>query len=275
MTVIVMTREMGTLGKDVAAGLADELDIEIVHHELIEHHLAERLDVGESAVHRFLEGQSSLWERWNIDSRRMSRYTVDEVLQLAARGNVLIRGWGAAQLLRDVSHVMCVRVCAPMSKRVAVMMERLGISDESAMRREIERNDDAHGRTVQRQFDGDWRDAENYDTVLNTGFLSVKTCIAQLKELAVSGLYVETEESRGLLADKSIEAEVRKILDSYAAESRFGSELHVSVTGGAVTLSGVANGPRNIANTIENVHGLEGVTEVSNNVLIVPAATGV
>lgn len=275
MTVIAMTREMGTLGKDVATGLAEELGIEIIHHELIEHHLAERLDVGESAVHRFLEGQASLWERWHIDSSRMSRYTADEVLQLAARGNVLIRGWGAAQLLRDISHVMCVRICAPMSKRVAVMMERLGISDDQAIRREIERNDSAHSRTVLRQFDGDWRDAENYDVVLNTGFLPVKTCVAQLKAIALSGAYEESEQSRRLLVDKSIEAEVRRVLDAYAADSNFGSGLNVGVTDGAVTLSGVVNGPRDLAGTIEKVQNLKGVTAVHNNVLSLPAGTEV
>ena len=165
MTVIAMTREMGTLGKDVAARLAKALDIEVVHHELVEHHIAERLNLGESTVHRFLEGRSPLWERWKIDLERMSRYTADEVLQLANKGDVLIRGWGAAQLLRDVSHVLCVRVCAPMSTRVSVMMERLGVSDERSMRNEIERNDDAHSRTIQRQFGRNWRDPENYDIV--------------------------------------------------------------------------------------------------------------
>ncbi len=80
MTVIAMTREMGTLGKDVAAGLADKLGLRVVHHELVENHLAERLQVAESTVHRFLKGQSSLWERWQIDSDRMSRFTSDEVL---------------------------------------------------------------------------------------------------------------------------------------------------------------------------------------------------
>lgn len=275
MTVIAMTREMGSLGKDVAAGLAEELGIDIVHHELIEHHLAERLALGESAVHRFLEGQASLWERWNIDSNRMSRYTADEVLQLAARGNVLIRGWGAAQLLREVSHVMCVRICAPMSKRIAVMMERLGVGDEQAVRREIERNDSAHSRTVQRQFDGDWRDAENYDIVLNTGFLPVETCVAQLKAIALSGIHVETEQSRRLLVDKSIEAEVRRLLDAHAADSNFGSGLNVGVTDGAVTLSGVVSGPRNLGNTIEKIQALDRVTAVHNNILSLPAGTEV
>ena len=44
MTVIAMTREMGTRGKDVAAGLAERLGIEVVHHEVVERHLAERFE---------------------------------------------------------------------------------------------------------------------------------------------------------------------------------------------------------------------------------------
>ena len=92
MTVIAMTREMGSLGKDVAAGLSETLGIEVVHQELVEHHVAERLQLGDSEVHRFLEGQSPLLERWKIDTKRVSRYTADEVLQLANRGDVLIRG---------------------------------------------------------------------------------------------------------------------------------------------------------------------------------------
>ena len=69
MTVIAMTREMGTLGKDVALGLAETLDLRIVHHELVEHDLAERLGVQESAVHHYLEGGASLLERWKIPER--------------------------------------------------------------------------------------------------------------------------------------------------------------------------------------------------------------
>ena len=36
MPLIAMTREMGSLGKDVAKGVADALGIPIMHHEIIE-----------------------------------------------------------------------------------------------------------------------------------------------------------------------------------------------------------------------------------------------
>jgi hypothetical protein len=104
MALITMTREIATLGKDVAAGLAERLGLEVVHHELVEHGIAERAGLRESAVHHFLEGEASLMERWRIDRKKLSRYTAQEILELAVRGNVLIRGWGATYLLRSVPH---------------------------------------------------------------------------------------------------------------------------------------------------------------------------
>lgn len=62
MVAIAMTREMGTLGKDVAQGIADQLDLKVIHHEVVEHDLAERLGMQESAVHRYLEGEASILE---------------------------------------------------------------------------------------------------------------------------------------------------------------------------------------------------------------------
>ena len=271
MTVIAMTREMGTLGKDVASGLAEALGIELVHQELVEHDLAERLHMDESTVHRFLEGNESLWERWQIDPKRMSIYTAEEILELASRGSILIRGWGAAQLLSGVAHVMRIRICAPMSNRISVMMQRLGINDASAMRREIERSDDAHSRAIQRQFGVDWRDAEQYDIVFNTAHIPVETCVSLIQRLAQSTTYEETEESRRNLADKLIEAAVRKILDEYAPKTPFGSGLDVTVSRGKVTLSGVLNISQTLGKTIERIKALEGVDEIENHVFSVPA----
>ena len=132
MVAIAMTREMGTLGKDVAQGIADSLGLKVVHSELVEHDLAARLGVQESAVHRYLEGNASLLERWKIDKEKLSQYTAEEILELARGGNVVIRGWGAVAVLRAVPHVLRVRVCAPIRFRERVIMELSGRSGPQA-----------------------------------------------------------------------------------------------------------------------------------------------
>ncbi len=275
MTVIAMTREMGTLGKDVAIGLIDSLDLEIVHHELVERHLAERMNLGESSVHRFLEGRPSLLERWKIDSRRLSRYTAEEILERAAQGNVLIRGWGAAQLLSDVQHVICVRVCAPMEERVAEMKKRLAIDDDAVAQREIERNDDAHTRAIQRQFRQDWRSPYSYDIVLNTSRVPIDACVRQIRLLADCEAYMETDASRAVLMDKLIEARVRTIVDAEWSDTPFGSGISVNADDGTVTLQGVTSATGDVSAILEKISAIDGVANVRNDVLVARQAYGV
>jgi cytidylate kinase len=275
MTIIAMTREMGTLGKDVAMGLVDTLDLDVVHHELVERHIAEKMNLGESSVHRFLEGRPSLLERWKIDAKRLSRYSAEEILELAQKGNVLIRGWGAAQLLSDVQHVICVRICAPMTNRVAEMMQRLGITDEAAARREVERNDDAHTRAIQRQFGQDWRSPYSYDIVLNTGRVPIDACVRQIRLLADCPVYEATEQSRSKLNDKLIEARVRTIVHANWPDMPFGSGLSINVSEGVVTLTGVTAGSKNVSPTIEEIMEIDGVSSVKNEVLVARQGYGV
>jgi hypothetical protein len=103
MTVIAMTREIGSFGMDVAAGLAAKLGLKIIQSDTVANCIAERLGVNESAVLHYVNGSASLLERWQIDRRRLFHYTVEEILRLAEQGNVLIKGWGVATLLRDLS----------------------------------------------------------------------------------------------------------------------------------------------------------------------------
>ncbi len=80
MAVITMTRELGTLGKDVVAGLAERLGLDVIHHELFEHDIAEGSGLSESEVHRFLEGEASLLER---TARIPVQECVDYIVRLA------------------------------------------------------------------------------------------------------------------------------------------------------------------------------------------------
>ena len=223
MAVIAMTREMGSRGKDVAARLAAELDLDVVHHELVARHIGRQMGVTESSVLRFLEGRSSLWERWKIDPKRMSRYTVREILELALRGKVIIRGWGGAQVLRQIPHVISVRVRAPMGNRVEEMFRRLNAPAREAskpiaqtpsvvreglwitrsqVKREIERNDRAHANLILRHFGTDWRDPADYDIVLDTGEMSISECVDQILALAALADYQPTETSREVLKQR-------------------------------------------------------------------------
>ncbi len=267
MTVIAMTREMGTLGKDVAHGIAVELGLALVHHELVRQEIAGRMEIEPSDVHRFLEGSPTLWDRWKIDEQRLSRYTREEILELADRDNVLIRGWGAPYLLKEVPHVIRVRVCAPMAFRVNEMMKRLKIQDPDAARREIERNDAAHTRAMRSFFEADWQHPLNYHIVLNTGSLPVKSCIEQIRLLTQDPAFQRTPESRQVLTDRLIETRIGDALDAQLAPGLSGRSVDVSVTSGHVKLTGTSYGSPDLAAIEKVVKEIKGVASVDSQII--------
>jgi cytidylate kinase len=167
MTAIAITGEVGSPGSDVAAGGARELNLKIVYSEIVANQIAERMGVEDSAVQRYVDGSASLLERWLIDRRKLSRYTSEKILRFAQEGNVLIRGWGADTLLRGLPQVISVRVCVPMEFRVRTMMQKMGIRDADAVRKEIERFDAAHIRVMRSSFNVEREDALLYHLVLN------------------------------------------------------------------------------------------------------------
>ncbi len=264
MPLITMPREMGSLGKDVAAEVAKRLGKSVVHHEIADQ-LANKMRLRKSHVMRFLEGKSGMWEKMATDETSLSIFTADEIFRIAESQDVaVIRGWGATHLLNQVSHVMRVRVCAPYETRVKRMMERLKTDDQAFVDKEIRMSEEAHTAITRRHFDLNWKDAEHYDLVLNTERVSVEECASSLLDLLKSPHFRETDESRQRLRDLALVAHVRAALRNDEKTQK----LHVNVesANGHVTLSGVTERGENSDNAAEIAAKTPGVGGVTNNI---------
>ena len=268
MPVIAMTREMGSLGKDVARGLAKRLNLELIQHELVSS-VADKMKIQESAVSRYLEGKSTRVERGGISDNRLSLFTSEEILEVASRGNVLVRGWGAAYVLREIPHVLSVRVCAPAEYRARVLMERIGITDFDIAMREIEHNDAAHAQTMQRLFSVDWRDPNLYDLVLNRQRLSVEGCIDIIIHTLEQPTFQETKESRQLLEAKTIEARIYSALKQNDVTNRPSPyfEIKLQLATGDVLLTGVVPDEEFRLEAGRIAASIPGVKRVSNDLM--------
>lgn len=237
MALVAITREMGSLGKDVASGLSEALGVPLHYHEVADH-LADRMRVRKSHVIRLLDGKANLFERLTADKTSLSIFTADEIVHMAAQGQgAVIRGWGATHLLREVPHAVCVRICAPFELRKQRMMERVSSAEADKVAEEIRQNDEAHTAIMRRNFDIQWTDAEHYDMVLNTERVSVRDCIDRVLGMVRSAEFAETEQSRRRLQDLALAWRVKAAL-RLSPKTR---ALRVSVTAknGRVTLAGM------------------------------------
>ena len=268
MTVIAMTREIGSGGAEVAAGVAAELGLEVVNSEIVATDAAGSLGVGQGTVQRYLDGTASLFERWMIDRRKLTRYTTEQIFRLAQRGNVLIRGWGAGVLFRDIPQVLSVRICAPMAVRERLMMERLGVKDIEDVREEIERFDTARANTMKSLFNINHGDALLYHIILNTGRISIDTCVKLICNLARDRRFQDDAATQSACADKLLETKVRAVL-----VERIGIEMatiSVSAASGKIILDGLTSNGGLPARAEQLARRVEGVRDIDNRINGVP-----
>lgn len=270
MTVVAMTRQLGCLGTEVADGVAGRLGLRIIHSELVANNVAERLGVEESTVLRYVDGSAALFERLAINKRKFSRYTAEEILKLAQQGGVLIRGWGAATLLRDMPHVISVRVCASMNFRVRVMMARSGSTNPEAVRGHLERIDAAQARAMSASFDVEQEDVLLYHIVLNTDRLPVDACVNAVCELARHRRFRDPATVRAELADKLLEAKVDSALIDEIGIGAAPTGVTVSAANGRITLIGTSSSGALRGQAEKIAHRVPGVRHIDNRIVSVP-----
>jgi cytidylate kinase len=236
MPVIALTQEMGSLAKDVARRLGDVAQLQVMRHEVAEN-IAGRMQVETSLIHRLRGGKAGLRERLSTDKKQVAVFTAEEVLSLARRGNIVLRGWGATLLLRPVPHVVCVRITRPFAQRVDWLMEDLGTADRDMAEAEVRRSDDAHANRMRAQFAVTWGDPLLYDLVINMERVSVDSAVAQILALAAQPEFQETDASRACLESLTLSARVRAALMTNEATRE--TNIGIDAAGGKVVLTGL------------------------------------
>ncbi len=264
MPLIAMTREMGSLGMDVARILESELKVPLVYHEMI-NHLADKMRLRKSHVIRLLGGKANLFERLTSDKTSLAIYTADEMLQVASRGAVM-RGWGAAHLLRPVKHAICIRICAPFELRVKRMMSRLDSGDRDAVAAEIRNSDEAQGAIAKRHFGIDWQDPEGYDLSLNTERMSVEQCADEIIQISRQPEFRETDESHKALSDLALQANVRAALRADPATR--GLTFAVDSDGAQVRMRGIVATREESSSAARVAMSVAGVMAVKNELRV-------
>ncbi|HXS29663.1 MAG TPA: cytidylate kinase family protein [Steroidobacteraceae bacterium] len=269
MPVIALTQGMGSLAQDIAEQLAQELQLSTLQHEVAER-VASKMHVSKSLISRLRAGKAGTFERLKADREGMAIYSAEEVLDAAAAGNVVLRGWGATCLLRPVPHVPCVRILRPLAKRVQWLMAELDTDDVELAEAEIKRSDEANAARMHDQFGVTWGDPVLFDLVLNTDRLSVDTCVQQIKDLLARPEFVETEASRALLLSMALHARVRSALRAHEATRDV--NITIEGVGASVVLRGIVVSEAERAEVAQVAAAVPGVTGIDNQLRVMAAS---
>ena len=174
MSVITISRQLGSAGDYIASMLASMLSYRLVNKQSLLMEAQRRGMIAPGAVNEIGEGKPPLLERFYKDKSR-AIYAVRSILrEVAIEGNVVIVGRGGNVELKDHKDILNVRMIADFEARTARIMKEEGINKAQAIKM-LKQSDKDRSEYVKHFFLMDNSDPELYDIVINTSKISPDT----------------------------------------------------------------------------------------------------
>ena len=169
MSVITLSRQLGSLGDEVAQAIAERLGFRVVCRDLI-NQAATRAGTPEVAL-ATIDDLGLLGLRPSTNDRQNYHNEVCEIMEeFASEGNIVIIGRAGQAILKDSPNVLHVKVIAPSAVRVLRISQAQQISFEAAQA-QIEASDTTRRNYLKRYYKVRWDDPELYDLIVNTARL--------------------------------------------------------------------------------------------------------
>ena len=234
MAIVTISRGSMSGGEALANCLAARLGYPILGREVLVE-AAARLGVPEAVLREKIQTSAGLIERLTTDRHIYLVALQSALADRCVSGDLIYHGNAGHFLLKDVPNVLRVRLIAPMAMRIRAVMERQGLSAESA-RDYIRYVDQERIEWTKFVYGVDWRDPKNYDLVINLQRISLEGACAMVAGILKTPAYATTEEVKKKLQDFALACRVKVAL---VAKSKWHSiQFDVRAEGGKVEVAG-------------------------------------
>ncbi len=185
--VICVSRDLGAGGRSVAIKLAEKLGLDLMGKDIIDS-IAEDLHQQRRMVDILDERGKETLERWvdgylhgaPIEYDEYAKALIKVIRASAIHGNILFLGRGANWVL-GVEEAFCIRIVAPLERRVKQVMEYHSASKEEAAQM-IRETDAQRTEFVKKVFHRDHNDPSAYHLTLNCGVFSDEQAIEIIRK---------------------------------------------------------------------------------------------
>ncbi len=222
MSIVTINRGSYSRGKEVAERLAQKLGYECVSRDILLE-ASDEFNIPEIKLVRALHDPATVLDRFQNGRERYIGYLYSSLLQKARRDNIVYHGLAGQFFLRDIPHVLKVRIIADMNDRVVEEMHRQNISEESA-RYVLQKDDEERRKWGLQLYGTDTWDSRLYDVVLCIKRLTVDDAVEILFDTIGKPAFQTTPESQRLVEDRALSARVEANLAERFPKIRVAAE---------------------------------------------------
>ena len=167
MAIVTISREFGSIGKEIGQMLAASLGYEYVDRKKMLHDVkAIGGNQWEKLGEEFDEHSPNVWERHDWSFRGFVTLAQSIFLEYALKDKVVLVGRGGNFLLKEIPYALRVRIVMSKEARLERVMKDQEMPRDIA-RLLVEKADHEMARSVQFIYGKKWDDSAEYDLVLD------------------------------------------------------------------------------------------------------------
>jgi len=275
--VAIITISRGTFsgGKALAECAAAALGFRCIARRMLVR-AAEDYDVPLEALSKALSDTPGILESMSRERSHYLAYIRAELLEAVKDENIVYHGLAGHLLLKDIPHVLRVKVIADMEYRIQAAMERSNLTRPDA--EEFIRNIDAkRDKWIKFLYHVDRNNPQLYDLVINLEHVSMNTACDIIRLNASLPEYQRTPESQKRIDDLVFAAQVRaKIAAADITDDR---GVEIDSDDGVIHIGGNVNNLVDADRLHEMIRDMPGVEDIISRLHIrdyiyTPAAVG-
>ncbi len=210
MAVITISRGSYSRCKEIAEKVADKLGYKCISRDLILE-VSKDYNIPEIKLVHAIHDAPKIFDRLNRNKKKYIAFIKSALLDHLKEDNIVYHGLAGHFFVKDVPHVLKVRVIADMEERIRLEMERLCIDAHKAER--ILKMDDKERREWSKDLYGiNTADPSLYDLVVHINQLTVDDAVDMICDTVSKEKFKTTPESRRMIEDLALSAAMHKIL---------------------------------------------------------------
>lgn len=260
MPVITVSRGSFSGGMSLAECVAKKLDCKCVSREVLAE-AAKQCGVQEEELRRAIVEKPGIFERMSVERDHYLACIRATLLREARDNNLVYHGNAGHFLLKEIPHVLKVRVVANMEFRIESAMERNGLDREGAIKY-IKKVDDERERWTRFLYHADWRDPSLYDIVINLDRMSMESACKLVCDATNLDEFRAPAEWASVKDDFVLAGALRAKIALDRATGNSDREVEITSRAGVVTIGGRVDSLVDAERMEKLIRGEAGVKDV-------------
>ena len=218
MSIITISRGSYSHGFLVAEKLAKKLGYGCISRDVLIA-ISKEFNIPEIKLTRAIRNSPSYFERYTFAREKYIAFIRTAILEHLSKDNVVYHGFAGHFFVKDIPHVLKVRIIADMDDRVRCMMEREHVASEEEALKMVEEVDEERRKWSMKFYGIDTWDCRLYDLVISIERITVEGAVDIICNTVKSQPFQTTPESQKLIDKLALES--REKLEEISKPSPF------------------------------------------------------